>query len=211
MLFPKNARNKLDFSCLSAAALMNLLKKQRDSFGLSLFNDKVQEHIKPRSSNTHYKLLISKLEKQLGHQEESRGSHVSDALHQIAESIHKRSLVIIFSDMFDTQNPDEIFAALQHLRHNKHEVVLFHVTDEKHEKEFAFQNRPYRFIDMETGEEIKINPNDVRTDYASALKKFYNQLKLKCGQYNIDLVQADINKGFKEVLMPFLVKRSKLH
>jgi hypothetical protein len=109
------------------------------------------------------------------------------------------------------QNQDDLWNALQHLKHNKHEVILFHVSDRKKELEFEFENRPYRFVDMETGEELKLNPLEVREAYQKSMKEFEHNLKLKCGQYRIDLVQADISKGFDQVLLPYLLKRKKLY
>ncbi|HXP52926.1 MAG TPA: DUF58 domain-containing protein, partial [Bacteroidia bacterium] len=135
-----------------------------------------------------------------------------EALHTIADSIHKRSMVVIFSDMFDSQ-PDrenEIFSALQHLKHNKHEVILFHVTDKATEEEFKFDNRPYKFIDMESGEEVKIHPSEVRDNYVSSMAKYRKELMLRCRQYQIDFVEADIKEGFRQVLLPYLVKRIRM-
>ncbi len=134
-----------------------------------------------------------------------------EALHQIAEGIHKRSLVIIFSDMMDSKaNSEELFSALQHLKHKKHEVILFHVTDKEKELDFDFDNRPYRFIDMETGEEVKLNPSEIKETYQSSMAEYKKELMLKCGQYKIDFVEADINQGFEHVLMPYLLKRTRM-
>nr|MBA3707086.1 DUF58 domain-containing protein [Bacteroidota bacterium] len=134
-----------------------------------------------------------------------------EALHEIAEAIHKRSLVIIFSDMMDSRaNSEELFSALQHLKHNKHEVILFHVVDKQKELDFDFDNRPYRFIDMETGEEVKLHPNEIKDTYQTSMAEFKKELMLKCGQYKIDFVEADINEGFDQVLMPYLVKRTRM-
>ena len=133
------------------------------------------------------------------------------ALHEIAENIHKRSLVIIFSDMLENGNSQELFQALQHLRYKKHEVILFHVIDKQHEEKFDFANRPYKFIDMESGAEIKISPNDVKDNYIDAVKRYFADIRMKCGQYNIDLIEADIKSDFKEVLMAYLIKRGKLY
>ena len=135
-----------------------------------------------------------------------------EAIHHFAEKIHKRSLVIIFSDMFDSDliNNEESFSALQHLRHKKHDVVLFHVVDKKKELELDFENRPYVFVDMETGEEMKLNPTQVKEKYQEMAKKHEENLKLKCGQYQIDYVLADIDEGVQQVLLQYLVKRSKI-
>jgi uncharacterized protein (DUF58 family) len=134
-----------------------------------------------------------------------------NALHQIAENIHKRSLVIIFSDMLDrVSDSNEIFDALQHLKYNKHEVILFHVQDGKFEVDFDFENRPYEFIDMESGEKIRMNSNSLKEIYASKMKAFRSELSLKCGQFGIDIVDADINQGFEQVLLSYLIKRNKM-
>ena len=113
--------------------------------------------------------------------------------------------------MFSNGNTEELFSALQHLRYNKHEVILFHVKDKRMEEEFEFSNRPHIFIDMESGREIKFSPNEIRETYKQKIAEFYKELKLRCGQYRIDFVEADINENFREVLLPYLIKRSKLY
>ena len=104
----------------------------------------------------------------------------------------------------------EIFLALQHLKHSKHEVVLFHVVDKIREEDFKFENRPYKFIDLETGEELKLQPNQVKDFYVQKMNERKASLKLKCAQYKIDFVEADINEGYQPVLLSYLVKRSKM-
>ncbi len=205
--------NKITFSIYCSAALMYLLKKQRDAVGLSVFSDKMELHTHAKSSSVHHKYLYSELEKLLKpvSADTRKTTFVTKALHEIAESIHKRSLVIIFSDMMESsENTEEIFSALQHLKHNKHEVLLFHVTDKQKELDFEFENRPYKFIDMETGEELRLTPNEIKDKYITAIADFKNKLKLRCAQYKIDFIEADINRGFKEVLLPYLIKRQKL-
>ena len=136
---------------------------------------------------------------------------VVETLHEIAEKIHKRSLVIIFSDMFDDiNNSERLFTAMQHLRHNLHEVLLFHVTDRNTEEEFNFEERPYEFVDLESGEKVRVQPSQVKEQYQASIKEFYHDLKLKCGQYKIDFIEADIAQGFDQILSAFLVKRSKM-
>ena len=217
MYFPVNETqngfkyNKLIFSSLAAASLMNLLKKQRDAFGLSLFDDKLNIHTPTRSSTSHYRLLLTYLDKLIHDKTQQKKTFVADALHQIADSIHKRSLVMIFSDMFDTsERAEQLFSALQHLKHNKHEVVLFHVVDKDLELNFEFENRPYEFIDMESGESVKLQSNQVKEYYQEKLKAFTDDLKAKCLQYKIDLVEADIKQGFNPILQKYLVKRAKM-
>jgi len=216
MLFPyreKNSINKLQFSSFCAAALTFLLRKQRDAVGLSLFSDKLHFHSKARLSAVHAKVIYNELDKLVNadDSELNRETGTSAMLHQIAESIPRRSLVVIFSDMFSKESPEAIFSALQHLRYNKHEVILFHVTDKSREEELNFNNRPYKFIDLETADELKLNPNDIRDQYTDSLSMYFKEIQVKCGQYKIDLVQADINKEFSEVLLPFLIKRSRLY
>ncbi len=219
MYFPKtenkkkgeiNLKNKLGFSSLAAAALMNLLKKQRDAFGLTVFDSEVRTHTLCKSSTSHYRLLLSYLHEVLDREEDNRRTEATDALHQIAESIHKRSLVVIFSDMFENEDSEKLFDALQHLKHNKHEVILFHVVDEAKEIEFAYENRPHLFIDIETGEKIRLQPNQVREYYTKRVGEYKEALRNRCLQFKIDFIEADINKGFKPILQQYLVKRKKM-
>ncbi len=203
--------NKLRFSALAAASLMNLLQRQRDAFGLSIFDEEVDVHTRSKSSTTHYRLLLTYLEQYLRQPERNRSTSAAQALHQIAESIHKRSMVIIFSDMFEqTDQTDQLLAALQHLKHNKHEVILFHTVDKAKEIDFEFENRPYLFIDMETGERVRLQPKQVKDHYVTQMKKFTEELRMRCLQYRIDFVEADIAQGFRQVLQSYLVKRSKM-
>ncbi len=220
MYYPVIARpdihhpNKITFSVYLTAALLFLLKKQRDASGISLFSDTVELHTQCKSNSVHYKYLYQILE-ELIHPispETRKKTTLSQVIHELAERIHRRSLVLIFSDMFEnTDDQEDMFSALQHLKHNKHEVVLFHVVDKKKELGFDYENRPYKFIDMESGQEVKLFPDEVRQQYLSGIEKFRKDLVLRCGQYKIDLVEADINASFDHVLLPYLVKRSRLY
>ncbi len=218
MLFPfdktkKPPTNKLAFAVYCSAALIYLLRKQRDAVGLSLFSDQIEFHTDARLSLVHAELLYSKLSELLdpANYELRKPTNAVDALHAIAENIHKRSLVVIFSDMVETGQADELFSALQHLRYNKHEVLLFHVTDRQQEREFNFSNRPYRFVDLESGEQLKFSPHELKTNYRQAIQAYFDELKVRCGQYQIDLAEADINEDFRQVLFSYLVKRKKLY
>jgi uncharacterized protein (DUF58 family) len=207
--------NKLVFSVYAAAAIVQMLKKQRDAFGLSVFNEKIEFNSPAKSSNIHQKYVFGELEKILlikTDENNKKQTAAIEALHQIAEQINRRSLVVIFSDMFDDiTRKNELYDALQHLRHNKHEVILFHVVEKKSEIDFEFQNRPYKFIDLETNQELKLHPNEVKKAYVKAMNDYYEELKLKCGQFQIDYVEADINQGFHQILMPYFIKRQKMH
>jgi uncharacterized protein (DUF58 family) len=205
--------NKITFAVYCAAALIYLLRKQRDAVGLSIFSDKIELHTPAKSNPVHHKLLIYELEKMLAPYavDVHKKTLATESLHEIAEAIHKRSLVIIFSDMMESYHETgELFSALQHLRHNKHEVVLFHVVDKSKETDFDYENRPHKFIDMESGEEIKVHPQEVKEIYTNAISDFNKKLKLHCDRYHIDFVEADINAGFHQVLLPYLLKREKM-
>jgi len=217
MLFPyfkgkKHLRNKLAFSVYSAAALIYLLRKQRDAVGLTLFSDEIEFHATPRLSPVNAELMYGKLSAliQPENAQLRKNTNTTDVLHQIAENIHKRSLIILFSDMIDHRKTEELFSALQHLRYNKHEVILFHVTDHQQERAFNYSNRPHKFVDLETGHVVKFNPWEVKNHYVSTVSSYFDALKVKCGQYQIDLAEADIQKDFQEVLLAYLLKRKRL-
>jgi len=214
MYFPAPKNNKLSFSIQASASLMYLLKKQRDAFGLSLFADEIVLNTPAKSTTVHQKYLFTKLDELLQKPKVNAQTNLSEALHQVAELVHKRSLVVIFSDLFNTQNntekTDEFFDALQHLKFNKHEIVVFNVVDKSKEVNFEFENRPYQFIDMETGDTIKVHANQVKENYTNAVADYRQQIALKCAQYKIDLIDADINEGFYPILQSYLIKRQKL-
>ena len=208
----KGLLNKARFSVMSAAALIYLLRRQRDAVGLSIFSDTLELNTHARSTPVHQKLLFAELEKVFTNEHKNKKTSAASTLHLVAESIHKRSLVVIFSDMMETNRAeaDELFGALQHLKHNKHEVILFHVTDHQTEEEFLYDNRPYEFIDVETGEKIKTHSAEIRNLYLSSYAEFKKELKLKCAQYKIDFIEADIRQGYKQVLLPYLLKRERM-
>jgi uncharacterized protein (DUF58 family) len=211
MYYPKDTQAKIKFSVYAAAALAYLLHKQRDAVGVSLFTDKVEELTQVKSSSSHLNKLFTLLENRLAATQQSYKTKVAEVLHEIAEKIHKRSLVIIFSDMFDgDESPEEIFKALQHLKHNKHEVLLFHVTDHSTELNFSFAERPYEFIDLESGEKLKLNPSEIKDKYETQLGQLHAELKMKCNQLKIDFVSVDSQKNYNEVLQAYLIKREKM-
>lgn len=207
----RNIFNKSQFSAYAAASLIELLKKQRDAVGLGIFSDNLEELTPAKLSNTHLNMLYSILSDILSKPIPNKNSSIVESIHQIAERIHQRSLVVIFSDLMDSQqNLDELFMALQHLKHNKHEAILFHVVDKEKELDFNFENRPTQFIDMETGDEVKLHPSAVKQFYQTQMQEFDKEIKLKAGQYAIDYIEADINKGLHQVLQGYLVKRNKM-
>lgn len=210
MYYPLENKGKLAFSALCAAALATLLRKQRDAVGLVTFSDKIEQQSPVRSTASHLHTLLLLLQKQLEHKPTANDTNVAEVVHQIAQQIPKRSLVVIFSDMLSRlDNMEAVFAALQHLKHQNHEVLLFHVMDRKTEEEFEFAERPYVFVDVETGQELKLQPSQVRNHYRAAVENYKKELAMKCGQYKIDFVPVDISEPFDKVLYSYLIKRAK--
>lgn len=211
MYYPENGWNKIKFAALASASIMNLLKKQRDAVGLTFFSDKVDFSTEIKSTESHHRMLIANLEKQLQTQPVKKSSNIIPVLHEIAEQLHKRSLVIIFSDMMESYGSQEdLFSALQHLKFNKHEVVLFHTLDKSLEIEFNFDNRPYIFEDIESGEKLKLFPSEVKEHYERETAAFITELTNRCRQYKIDFTPADVTLPIDQILLPFLVKRQKM-
>lgn len=214
MNFPEKGVNKLQFSIYAIASLMHLFKRQRDAFGLCLFSDKVDWLSSAKSTTTHLFHLYAELEKAYNNPKINTVTNITQVLHHVANEIHQRSMVIIFSDMLENSlNPEKLqslFAAVRHLKFSKHEVVIFNVNDKQKELDFNFDNRPHHFIDMESGAEIKVHPGKVRDAYQASLSHYRHQLELKCAQYHIDLVDVDINAGYHEVLKTYLAKRNKM-
>jgi uncharacterized protein (DUF58 family) len=213
MYFPKDSLSKIRFSIYAAASIIHMLRKQRDASGLSLISDDISFHVSPKLQNAHHKLVMQQLEKLLLSQEgQIAKSNLSSSLHKLSELIHRRSLVIIFSDMFDTlDDKGKLFDALQHLKFNKHEVILFHVIDSGRELAFDYSNRPYLFTDSESGEKIKIIPSQIKVEYQKRIQAYIHEIKIKCAQYKIDFFEAQVGTDFSSVLTQFLIKRSKLY
>lgn len=212
MYYPRPSLAKIRFSIMAASALAYLLHKQRDAVGLALFNQQLDELTPIKSSSVHLNKLFTLLEKQFERPAQAaQTTNVVAVLHELAEKIHKRSLVILFSDMFDGgEKQEEVFKALQHLKHNKHEVLLFHVTDHETELNFSFEERPYEFIDLETNEKIKLNPAEIRTQYESQLATLHAELQMKCHQLKLDMISVNSKTNYFEVLQAYLIKRSKM-
>jgi uncharacterized protein (DUF58 family) len=210
MFYPAEGMSKLRFSVYAAASVMHLLKKQRDAIGLSVFSNKLIYQSDTRSAPSHHRMMLSKLEEILESQPIPSETNLVDILHEIAEKMHRRSMIIIFSDMFEnTEQYEPLFAALQHLKYNKHEVMLFHTAHHGRELDFEFDNRPYQFVDVETGAKVKLFPHEIKKQYQEKMGAFFKELKYRCTQYQIDFVEADVAKDFDQILLPFLVKRQR--
>jgi len=214
MNYPQKGLSKLQFSVYAIASLMYLFKKQRDAFGLGLFSDKIDWLSQARSTSTHLFYLFAELEKAYNQPRINTQTDLSNVIHHIAEEVHQRSMIIVFSDMLENsmnaEKTQALFAALQHLKYNKHEVIIFNVSDYQHEIDFKFDNRPHHFVDMESGEEIKVHPGRVRESYRAALNQYRHELELKCAQYKVDIIDANIHEGYNHLLKTYLVKRNKV-
>ncbi|GGK41950.1 MULTISPECIES: DUF58 domain-containing protein [Flavobacteriaceae] len=201
---------KVAFSAIASAALIEILKRQRDAVGLSVYSDKNDYYAPAKGGERHRRMLLTQLEG-LFKEPSIATTDTYKVLHEISEKIHRRSLVFLFTDMFQTsKNEQELFEALRHLKHNKHEVVLFHTYDEKLEFNFDFENSPKKFVDVETGEQINMYASNVKKQYKASMSQYFNDLKMKCMQYKIDYVPVDINKGFSTILLSYLISRKKI-
>jgi uncharacterized protein (DUF58 family) len=213
MQFPDDDKriSKLQFACIAAASLMQLLKRQLDASALALFDERVYYLSECRSALSHYRMLTNELQKTLNYNSLNKHTQAAAALHEIAEQMHKRSLIVVFSDMMDdTENTDDLFAALQHLKYNKHEVILFHIVDGKQEVDFEFENRPYEFVDKETGERLKLQPQHIKNQYIEQINKFRQIVENRCHQYQVDYVNVDLTEPVEKVLYSFLLKRNNM-
>lgn len=202
--------NKISFSALASASLLEIFKRQRDGVGLSVYAEKSEYYAPAKGSDRHRHMLLIELEKLLYQKNNNYKTKTYEVLHEIAEKIHKRSLIFLFTDMFQPEKEErKLFEALQHLKYNKHELVLFHTFDGKREVEFNFENSPKKFVDVETNESISLYANNVKENYNLEVSKYFNTLKMKCLQYKIDYVPVDINKGFNQILLSYLISRKK--
>ena len=212
MHYPLGPENKINFSILASAAIAYLLHKQRDAVGICTFSDQIEENTLIKSTSSHLHKLLLMLNELAQTKSVKKTTSVASVLHEIAEKNHKRSLIVIFSDMFDRAGElNEIFDSLQHLKHKKHEVLIFHVTDRQTELNFEFEERPYEFIDLESGQKLKVQPSQVKDTFEKKMDEYYHDLKIRCGQLKIDLIEADINEDYSNILNTYLVKRSKMN
>jgi uncharacterized protein (DUF58 family) len=205
-----NQLNKVGFSAVASACLMEVLKRQRDAVGLSIFADSYQYYAPEKGSDRHRKMILHQLEKLvIGNSDATTETY--QYLHEIAEKIHRRSLIFLFTDMFQTNIDEEkMFEALRHLKYNKHEVVLFHTFDMKTELNFDFENSPKKFVDVETGETVNLFAENIKENYTKLVDSYFKELKNKCLQYKISYVPVDIYQGVHQVLTSYFLSRQKM-
>lgn len=209
-LLKRDSLNKIGFSVLAAASIMQIMKKQRDAVGLSLYSDYYEYFAPEKGSERHHQMLLNELEKVIDNPVKGRSTDSYTYLHQIAEKLKRRSLVFLFTDMFqEDKDEKELFEALKHLKYNKHEVVLFHVIDREKELKFDFDNAPKRFTDVETGAHIDLYAGNYKESYEKAVAEYFADIKMECAKYRIKYVQADIGQSFEKILTTYLVERQK--
>lgn len=214
-MYLKNEKNesKLNYAILAIASLIQLLKKQRDAFGLAIVNENIEILTEAKSSIVHLNYLYEELSKKLkpDSQLNKLPTNWINSIHEIAEAIPKRSLVILFSDLLDNEHDSNSFIdALSHLKHNKHEVIVFQIINKKIEIDFDLGNRPLKLIDLESGEEIKVQSNEFKETYKKEINKFYKDIESKCQEMNVDFYTIDINESIDKLLEYYLVKRKKV-
>jgi uncharacterized protein (DUF58 family) len=198
---------KIGFAVLASAVLMNILKKQRDAVGLSVFSDSYEYYAPEKGSDRHHRMLLNKLEELLQQPKAKKRTDTITYLHQIAEKIHRRSMIILFTDMFQSEDDEKLFNALQHLKHNKHKVVLFHVVDDKTELKFDFDNTPRKFIDLESGEEVSFFADNVKAEYEKRAEEYFKKLSLTCAKNQIKYVSVNVGDNFEKILTTYLVEK----
>jgi len=208
----ENSLSKLEFSVYAAASLIELLRKQRDAASINFINEGIELQTECKTSLTHINRLYNQLDTLISQTgSTNKKTDLSTNLHLLAEAFHKRSLVILFTDLFEENKEISAFeTALQHLKHKGHEVIIFNVTNKKFEETFEFENRPYTFVDMESGAKVKLNPKQVQELYIEKMDAFMKQIRLTCVQYKADLIEADTQEGFEKVLAAYLHKRKKI-
>lgn len=195
--------SKLDYAGLVSGALSYMMLRQRDAVGLVTFDEAMRKYIPPRSKSGHLHVLLN----EIAGQTPSKETNVSNVLHEMAERIKRRGLVIILSDLLD--DADSIIGGLKHFRHNRHEVIVFHILDPR-ERDFAFP-REAIFKDMETGEEMTTLPYQIKKDFAREVGAFGDRIASACRQSNIDYYPIDTATPFDKALYAFLSKRERLY
>jgi uncharacterized protein (DUF58 family) len=203
--------DKISFSALSIASIMQLLSKQRDAVGLSIYDEELCFQSAEKGSSSHFSMIYDQLEKCIQHPKVNAKTYTYQFLHEIAEKLKRRSLVFLFTDLFQPEvSKSDLFEALRHLKYNKHQVVLFHTLDYKTEVEFDFDDTPKRFFDLENGSKIDLQTQQIKKEYVQKMSEFIQELKSTCAKYKIRYVQADIREGFEKILSTYLIETQKL-
>ena len=202
MSFKSGELTKFDYGSFLTASLAYLAIRQQDSCGLIVFDTDIRHNIPPRSNPIHLKNMLTVLEGVTT----TDKTNVAETFHKLAESIVKRSLIIIISDLFD--DPEALMKGLHHFRHKRHEVIVFHLMDPA-ELEFPYDDMT-EFQDLETSERINVNPVAVREEYLKRIDAFISRFKHECAKSNIEYVLLNTEIPFEIALASFLSKRARL-
>ena len=202
MEYKSNKISKLDYGNYLSASWAYLMINQQDGVGLTLFDNQIQTFIPPRSKPSHVNTILTHLDKTGS----GKDTDVGIVLHEMAERIKKRGLIILISDLFD--ETENIINGLKHFRHNKQEIIVFHVMDRK-ELNFDFSNRT-KFKDMETDEQITTEPWKIRKIYQQAIQSYQDELRLRCREQKIDYVPLFTDQNLDLALNEYLKKRQRL-
>lgn len=213
MLFPSNlAYNKLSFSIDAAAALIFLMRRQRDAFGVSVFSDQLDFYSPAKSSLTHQRFLFSKMENILEEkykENSKKPTDIAGMINRLALTMNKRSLVFIFTDFMGISDITEFSNSIKHLRHHLHEVVIFNVFHDNLENQLNLKNKYYNVVDMETGEKMKLHPQQIKEKYQIKRSLVNKEIKKLLIQQKVDFILANIEDGFDPILLEYLIKRKK--
>jgi uncharacterized protein (DUF58 family) len=202
MAFQSGKLSKLEYGCYLAAALSHLMLHQNDAVGLVLFDQEVRHYLPPRARPTQFRRILELLD-----ETPSQGdTDVGTVLHEIAERIHRRGLVIVISDLID--DVPKLAGGLQHFRHNHHEVIVFHVLDDA-ELTFPYE-RLTRFKDMEGVGRVVANPKSLRSRYLARINTWLDELKSSCFERNISYNLANTTQPYDAFLAAYLEKRARL-
>jgi uncharacterized protein (DUF58 family) len=202
MAFQSAQMSKLAYGSYLAAALAYLMLHQNDAVGLVLFDSEVRQYLPPKARPTQFRRILELLETPPSRED----TDVGTVLHDVAERIHRRSLVIVISDLIDDEA--RIASGLQHFRHNHHEVIVFHVMDDA-ELTFPF-DRLTRFKDMEGAGRLVANPKSLRGRYLARIQTFLDTLKTTCFERNISYNLANTQEPYDHFLAAYLEKRARL-
>ncbi|WP_246166694.1 DUF58 domain-containing protein [Psychroflexus maritimus] len=201
----KNRLRKIDFAVIASLSLMQIFQKQRDAIGLSIYNDEITYHQKAKGNNAHFSNLENKLIELIDENPQNKKTKTFSFLHQLAETLSRRSLIFIFSDLLQTEVENQkLLEAIQHLKFNKHQVVIFHTFNEDEEVNLDFENKPIRFHDLETNQSLDVFPEQIKDEYVQKIKAFKNQLKNSSQQYQINYQYCNVNRGTTSLIKSFL-------
>ncbi|MEQ1832128.1 MAG: DUF58 domain-containing protein [Candidatus Eisenbacteria bacterium] len=194
--------SKLEYARSLAAALAYLMLGQQDAVGVMLFGDHPQSYVPPRSVRSHLDVVL----KTLAVGAAGGPTKLGPALHELAERIKSRGLIVLFSDLLDT--PAEVLSGLQHFRHRNHEVIVFHILDPD-EIEFPYTDAS-TFVDLETGAQLTTEPWEIAPRYRQQLEAWRDKYSRSCREQRIDYVPLDTRTPFDRALLAYLEKRATL-